>query len=81
MVNETLENDHAFSIELDVIKLNDVGDRVLIEGFLGELIDVSFAEDLLEIKGLEGNLKINLKKKEIQELFNTKRVGNRRFKL
>ena len=81
MVNETLENDHAFSIELDVVKLNEAGDRVLIEGFIGELIDVSFAEDLLEIKGLEGKLKINLKEKEIQELFNTKRVDNRRFRL
>jgi hypothetical protein len=54
VVNETLEYDHAFSIELDVVKLNEVGDRVLIEGFIGELTDVSFAEDLLEIKGLEG---------------------------
>ena len=81
MANERLDNNHAFSIMLDVVKLNEIGDRVLIEGFIGELLAVSFAEDLLEIKGMEGNLKINLKEKEIQKLFNIKRAGNRRFRL
>ena len=80
MVNGTLKNDHAFSIELDVVKLNEIGDRVLIEGFIGELIDVNFAEDLLEIKGMEGTLKINLKEKEIRKFFNTRKVGNRRLR-
>jgi hypothetical protein len=78
MVNEAVENDHAFSIELDVAKLDEVGDRVLIEGHIGELIEVNFVEDMLEIKGVEGNLKINLNEKEIQKLLHTKRADNRR---
>jgi len=50
MVNGATENCHAFSIELDIAKLNEAGDRLLIEGYLGELIEIGFVEDLLEIK-------------------------------
>jgi hypothetical protein len=81
MVNEAVENDHAFSIELDVAKLDEVGDRVLIEGHIGELIEVNFVEDMLEIKGVEGNMKINLNEKEVQRLLNTRRAVNRRSRL
>jgi hypothetical protein len=81
MVKGAMENDHAFSIELDVAKLTEIGDRLLIEGYIGELIEVNFVEDLLEIKGVEGNLKINLKEKEMQKLLKTKRSANRRPRL
>jgi hypothetical protein len=81
MVKGAIENDHAFSIELDVAKLTEIRDRLLIEGYIGELIEVNFVEDLLEIKGVEGNLKINLKEKEMQKLLNTKRSANRRPRL
>jgi hypothetical protein len=73
MVNAPTDNDHAFSVELDVAKLNEVGDRLLIEGYLGELIEIVFAEDMLEIKGVEGNLKIKMNKKELRALLNTRR--------
>ena len=81
MVKGAMGNEHAFSIELDVVKLDDVEGRVLIEGYLGELIEVNFGEVLLEIRGVEGNLKINLNEKEVQKLFNTKRAGKRRLRL
>jgi hypothetical protein len=81
MVNEAGENDHAFTIELDVVKLDEAGDRVLIEGCIGELIEVNFVEDMLEIKGVEGNMKINLNEKEVQRLLNTRRAVNRRSRL
>ena len=64
----------TLSLLIDVFKLNDVGDRVLIEGFFGELIDIIFVEDWLKIKGLKGELKINLKEKEIQKFYNTKEL-------
>jgi hypothetical protein len=70
-VNETIENDHAFSIEADFVKLTDVRDRLLIEGYIGKITDICFGKDLLEIKGLEGNLKINLNEKEIQRFLNS----------
>ncbi len=67
-MNETIENDHAFCVEADVVKLNDVQGRLLVEGYLGKITEICFVEDLLVIKGLEGNLKINLKEKEIQKI-------------
>jgi hypothetical protein len=73
MVNGLTENDHAFSIELDIAKLNEIGDRLLIEGYLGELAEICFVEDSLEIKGFEGNLKIKLNEEELRTLLNTRR--------
>jgi hypothetical protein len=70
-VKETIANDHAFSIEADIVKLTDVRDRLLIEGYIGKITDICFVKDLLEIKGLEGHLKINLKENEIQTLLNS----------
>ena len=73
MVNGPKDNDHAFSIELDIAKLNEAGDRLLIEGYLGELIEISFVEDSLEINGFEGNLKIKLNEEELRALLSTER--------
>jgi hypothetical protein len=70
-VKETIANDHAFSIEADIVKLTDVRDRLLIEGYIGKITDICFVKDLLEIKGLEGHLKINFKENEIQTLLNS----------
>jgi len=69
-MNETAQNDHAFCVEADIVKLNDVKNRLLVEGYLGEITDISYVKGLLVIKGLEGNLKINLKEKEIQKILN-----------
>jgi len=73
MVNGATENCHAFSIELDIAKLNEAGDRLLIEGYLGELIEIGFVEDLLEIKGFEGNLRINLNEEELRTFLNIRK--------
>ena len=67
------EMDHAFSVESDIVKLNDVGGRLLIEGYVGELIEIAFVEGLLEIKGLEGKLKVNLTEDELRTFLNTRR--------
>jgi len=79
MMNGVMENDHAFSFELDVVKLNEIGDRVLVEGYIGELIEVSFVEDLLEIKGVEGKLRVNLTEEELKNFLYLRRKSDRRF--
>ena len=71
-MNETGQNDHAFYVEADIVKLNDVKNRLLVEGYLGEITEIKYVEGLLVIKGLEGNLKINLKEREIQKILNEK---------
>jgi hypothetical protein len=37
MGNRETENDHAFSIESDIVKLNEAEERLMIEGHMGEL--------------------------------------------
>ena len=72
MMNGVIENDHAFSIEADIVKLNDVGDRLLVEGYLGEIIEIGIFKDSLEIRGIEGNLIINVNKEELGNLLHVK---------
>ncbi len=67
---------HLFSIELksrDFIKRlvipNDSEDKVLIEGFLGEIKELAIAEGvMIEIKGANGVLRMDLKEEELKKL-------------
>jgi hypothetical protein len=69
--------EHAFSIELKskeyvrhVTMSNDAEDKVLIEGFLGELKELSFIEGaMFEIRGINGTLRMDLKEEELRSLF------------
>jgi hypothetical protein len=71
------EGNHAFSIELkskefirNVMISNRTGERVLVEGFLGELEEVSFVEGaMLELRGSNGVLRMDLKEEEFETLF------------
>ena len=66
--------EHSFSVELKSkecvkqISLSSNGSNsVLVEGFLGKLEKISMVEELvLEIKGLKGTLRIDLKKDELE---------------
>ena len=69
-------DEHLFSIELksrDFIKnlalhTNEAG-KVLIEGFLGKLENLSLTEGLmLEINGVNGSLKMDLTEAELERL-------------
>jgi hypothetical protein len=67
--------DHTFIVEMTSKKhvksiyiSDDSHDRVLFEGNLGALQDLSLVEgDVLEIIGVNGVLRINLTKKQLQE--------------
>ena len=80
--------EHAFSIELKskeyvkrVAMSNEAGDRVLIEGFLGELEELSLVEDvMLEIKGANGILRLDLKEEELRKLLPKGRVKEESLK-
>lgn len=80
------ESSHAFSVELkskeflrNVMISNRKGEKVLIEGFLGELEEVSFVEGaMLELRGSNGVLRIDLKEEELEKLFS--RLAHREFK-
>ena len=67
---------HMFSIELtskNFVKHlafpGDSDDKVLIEGFLGELKEISITEGIiLEIQGTNGILRIDLSEEELRKL-------------
>ena len=71
----------SFSIELisrDQIKRVSLpdgsGDRLMVEGYLGELIDIELVEDiLLEIKGTRGIIRIELSQKELENALKGKK--------
>jgi len=78
------ESRHAFSIELKSkgflrnITISDrAGEVVLVEGFLGELEEVSFVEGaMLELRGSNGVLRMDLKEEELKRLFSRLTHGN-----
>jgi hypothetical protein len=66
----------SFCIELDsrdLIKRKTLpdgsGDRLTIEGFLGELTDVELVESMmLEVKGTKGVLRMDISKDELENV-------------
>ena len=73
--------EHAFSIEMKSkkhvkhISLSDEShEHVLFEGILGELEELSMVEGaVLEVKGTNGVLRIDLSKDELQKMLFQKR--------
>lgn len=69
-------DEHMFSIELnskDHVKnlalSNAEGDKVLLEGFLGKLRNLSFTEGImLEIRGTNGSLRMDFTEEELKGL-------------
>ena len=72
--------EHAFSIEMKSKKhvrhisvSNESHDRVLFEGSLGELEELSMVEGaVLEVKGANGVLRIDLSEDELRKMLSQK---------
>jgi hypothetical protein len=73
MEDQVDDKERFFSVELkskadlkSVTLANGSRDSVLIEGTIGELVQATFVEDeILEIVGKTGTLRINLKEEEL----------------
>jgi hypothetical protein len=72
------KRESGFSIELnsknllDVVSINEKGDRVLIEGRVGELEEIDFLDDsVLIVSYSKGVLRLDIKLKDIQCLVNS----------
>jgi len=66
--------EHAFSVEMRSKKFvknisisDEAHDRVLFEGSLGELLELSFVEDVLEFVGTDGVLRVGLTEHQLQK--------------
>jgi len=68
--------EHIFSIEMiskryvkNISISDEAHDRVLFEGNLGRLLDLSYVEgDVLELVGVNGVLRVNLTREQLQEI-------------
>lgn len=68
--------EHAFSIELKskeflrkVSLRDDVGEKVLIEGYLGQLTEVNVFEDsVLEVRGQNGIIMLDLTPSDLSRI-------------
>jgi len=75
MKSKTINKERVFSVELkskrnlkNVTLTNGSSDSVLVEGTIGELVQVTFAEGIiLEVVGKKGILRIDLGEDEIKK--------------
>jgi len=75
MKSKTINKERVFSVELkskrnlkNVTLTNGSSDSVLVEGTIGELVQATFAEDIvLEVIGKNGILRIDLREDEIKK--------------
>jgi len=75
MKSKTENKERVFSVELkskshlkNVTIANGSSDSVLVEGTIGELVQATFAEDIiLEVVGKKGVLRIDLGEDEIKK--------------
>jgi len=77
--------EHAFSVEMkskehvrNISLSNESHERVLFEGSLGELDGLSMVEDeVLEVRGVNGVLRIDLSKEELRKMISRKKEAER----
>jgi len=69
---------HAFSVEMkskqnvkNISISDEAHDRVLFEGDLGELLELSLESDVLELVGVNGVLRVVLTKEQLMKVLKT----------
>jgi hypothetical protein len=74
-------DEHSFSIELkskehvkNITLTNQIQNRILIEGSLGELEEITLIEGrVIELKGANGTLRLDICEDELSELLKPKK--------
>ena len=80
MANQKISEERGFSLELNSKEhvkrftiLNGAGSRVLVEGFLGVLQQITLVEGLmLEVKGSKGVLRMDMMEDELRRVLSVK---------
>ncbi|MCB2171383.1 hypothetical protein KQH65_01455 [archaeon] len=63
-----IEEDHLFTLEVDIIQFDQDSDRVVINGSLGDKIEPLYTGKDLMFQGSEASISLELSPEEIQEL-------------
>jgi len=62
--------DHAFTVEVDILKFDQESDRVVLNGFLGEIEEIRYVDNHLTIIGNEATISLQIKKEELGTILN-----------
>ena len=62
------EEEHSFTVTVDIVKMDHDSDRVVITGFLGEELDIQLNEDGLELVGNEASIIVAMSPEKIKRL-------------
>jgi hypothetical protein len=63
-----MEEDHQFTLEVDIIRFDQDSDRVVINGYLGDKIKTDYTGDKLLLHGSEACISLNISQDEFNEL-------------
>jgi hypothetical protein len=63
--------DHTFTVEVDILKFDEESDRVVLNGFLGEIKEVRYFNNHLTIRGNEATISLRITKEELGALLNS----------
>jgi len=62
------KEEHSFTLTVDIVKMDPDSGRVVINGFLGEELDIQLSEDGLELVGNEASISIAISPEKIKRL-------------
>ncbi len=62
------EEEHSFTVTVDIVKMDPDSDRVVINGFLGEELDIQLSEDGLKLLGNEASISVAMNPEKIKRL-------------
>ena len=63
-----MEEDHLFTLEVDIIQFDQDSDRVVINGYLGEEIETQYTGEHLMLQGSEASISLKLSPEKLHEL-------------
>ena len=63
-----IEEDHLFTLEVDIIQFDQDSDRVVINGSLGDKIETLYTGKDLMFQGSEASISLKFSPEELQEL-------------
>ena len=64
MMNE----EHPFTLEIDIIQYDMDSDRVVVRGYLGENLETEYMDEVLMLRGSEANISLHISKEELRRL-------------
>ena len=64
----TMIEDHLFTVEVDIVKMDQDSDRVVINGYLGDSIETKYHDNHLLLKGSEASIRLHLSPEELLDL-------------